>query len=575
MKEDTLLLRKQYLKMLFPLLFSVLGGTINSLVDSVLVSWKLGNIGLAAINGSLPVSLVLCTFGALFAGGAWIVASMEVGEEKLDEASKIYHSALLLSVIVGAAVTACGVFGNSFLVSLFVPGGELYQAVKAYTLVSFFGTIPCMLMYFIGFFLQLEGKGKEISMSIFLMITTDIIMDVVLLYIFPMGMYGASLASVLANIAFCGYGFFMLQKKGSNFPIKSWMLKLYRLPEIIKAGTAVASGNFYDAIRLLVINSVILSVYGTKVMATWAIINVLSELLLCISSGVPQAAGSMQGVYYVSRENSRIRTLVKLQLQIGSLMAFVVTMCMVLFHKPIRDVFQGPQPLLIPLVCLGVTLWFHLVAEVWGGLFRSTKRVLLANGQVALRRLLTPLMVLACIVMLHGYVWLFLPISGALTIAIMKVWTYFVAKRAEKTERPLSKILLLDDYLTRHNKVIDFSIKADMKQACEASEKIADFCAENNMSPKHMIKIQLAIEEFIGVLIAENKKAKDIDARAYVFDDIIGVQFRYAGDRYNPFEDENSEHEMELMILKKLGEEFWHNYTLGLNTIHFCFLPSK
>lgn len=74
-------------------------------------------------------------------------------------------------------------------------------------------------------------------------------------------------------------------------------------------------------------------------------------------------------------------------------------------------------------------------------------------------------------------------------------------------------------------------------------------------------------------MIARVENVKHIDARAYAFDDIVGIQFRYAGELYNPFEDESEDVNFELSIIKKLGEEFRHNYTLGMNTINFCLIP--
>ena len=77
----------------------------------------------------------------------------------------------------------------------------------------------------------------------------------------------------------------------------------------MKYGSPAAVGNLMDAVRLFLLNSLILLTLGTKGAAVWAVLNSLSELSLCISSGVPQAAGPMIAVFHSVKENSGIRIL--------------------------------------------------------------------------------------------------------------------------------------------------------------------------------------------------------------------------------------------------------------------------
>ena len=50
MERNNKFLNKAYLKNLFPILFSVLGGTINALVDSIFVSNAIGSDALAGVQ---------------------------------------------------------------------------------------------------------------------------------------------------------------------------------------------------------------------------------------------------------------------------------------------------------------------------------------------------------------------------------------------------------------------------------------------------------------------------------------------------------------------------------------------
>ena len=108
MSRDDHFLRTEYLKNLFPVMFSVLGGTVNALIDSVFVSMRLGADELAAVNMSMPVYLIICTFGALMAGGASVMSARAAGQEKMEEAASHYHAALTVCTVFGVLFTIAG-----------------------------------------------------------------------------------------------------------------------------------------------------------------------------------------------------------------------------------------------------------------------------------------------------------------------------------------------------------------------------------------------------------------------------------------------------------------------------------
>lgn len=573
MNQNNRFLKNQYIKILFPLMFSVLGGTINALIDSILVSQAIGNIGLTAINASLPVYLILCTVGALIAGGVWVMSTRSIGKEELEEANQIYHNGLILAGIVSLIFTIAGICATPFLSTLLAPGGEISKAVQQYCFVSFIGAFPCIFLYFPMYYLQLEGKGKQITYAMSIMIVIDCVLDILFLFVFRWGMYGAAIASVVANLFCCIYGFWNLQTGNSNFKFSRQLLVIRRVKEIVKNGSPIALGNFYDTFRLLLVNSMILRYCNKEAMATWAILNTISELTLMISSGVPQAAAPMMGVYYSARENSRIRIMIRLQVVVGSILSAVFCALLVVLNRPIQMLFQSTDTLLFPFLCLGVMTWLQMLSGIWSEHFQVSDKIGMANLQVFMKRMLFPVIALMILLASGGYIWAFLPLGALLTIVFSLGIVKLYSLSTQNKKRPLTGILLLDDHLQRENKVIDFSLEANAEDACEASEQIADFCINAKMDSRQMMKIQLAIEELINVLIARVENVKHIDARAYAFDDIVGIQFRYAGELYNPFEDESEDVNFELRIIKKLGEEFRHNYTLGMNTINFCLIP--
>ena len=309
MLRDDHFLRREYGRTLIPVMFSVLAGTINTLIDSAFVAQRIGNDALAAVNMCGPLYQLICTFGSLLAGGASILSSGEAGRDDMESSRRYYHTALLLGLAVGALATAAGLFFCAPISLLLSQGGALSGYVYDYSLATFAGLIPVVIAYLPLYYLQLEGKGKEIMIMMGIVIGTDVVLDWVFLYLFDFGMAGAATASVLSMAASCVYGFLALQEEHSAYRLDGRLLGFKGTWEILKYGSPAAVGNLMDAVRLFLLNSLILLTLGTKGAAVWAVLNSLSELSLCISSGVPQAAGPMIAVFHSVKENSGIRIL--------------------------------------------------------------------------------------------------------------------------------------------------------------------------------------------------------------------------------------------------------------------------
>ena len=339
------------------------------------------------------------------------------------------------------------------------------------------------------------------------------------------------------------------------------------------SGTPVAMINFTDAIRLLVLNHIIFYFGGTSAMAIWAVLNCLGELALCIISGVPQAAAPMMGVFYTARENSGLRILVRIQTRIGILLSGIFAVATIVLHGAFEHLFRIDGSLVLPLVFTGIFIILELIINIWTVFFRSANRIMLSNVLIFLRRLVFPIICAIIFVRLDGLAFAFLPVGTLLAIFAGDLIVLRIAKKSKGDKHELSKRLLLDDYLERENKVIDFSINPTNDEICEASERIGEFCELNNMTPKQTMQIGLAIEEIMTVYAQKNESLKSVDLRAFSFGASFGIRIRCAGIRYNPFESSVDEEDflMGIKMIEKISEMVLYTYSLGLNNISILF----
>lgn len=574
MNHDDRFLKREYLKNLFPIVFSILGGTVNTLIDSVFVSQRLGNAGLTAVTLCMPVYFMLCMFGSLVAAGASLLSAQAAGKDRMEEAAGHYHCAVTVCTIVGILLTLAGILLCGAVTGLLSPEKELQQYIHDYISVTVLGALPLMLSYLPQYYLQLEGKMQAIVNTMIMLIGLDVFFDWLFLYQLDLEMRGAAAASLIATLAAGFYSYAALERGYSNYHIRFRAVSVKELIGIVRFGSPVALGNLLDSVKLFFLNTIILSIGGITASAVWAVLNTLLELSVALTSGIPQAAAPMTGAYYAAGENSGLRILVRLQVKCGMVFAAFFAVVPLLAHRILADVFDVGENMLLSFLCMGIYVMTEMLCSIGISFYHATGRIGLSDYLVFWRKLLSPVLAAWAVGKSGVLLWLFLPFGGILTL-ILELLTAAACRYGKKEGvHALSPVLLLDDCLERENKVLDFSIAADNENICGASEQIQEFCAENLMNPKQTMQIELAIEELLTVMVQKQPGLQSMDLRAFSMEKTTGIRIRCAGKRYDPFEPHPTSEDEAMMgidLLKRMAQKIEFVYSLGMNIILISF----
>lgn len=573
MERSNAFLKSQYMKFLFPVMLSIMGGTINTLIDSAFLSVRLGSDVMASVNLAIPAYLLLCTLGSLFGSGASVMSARALGRENPVEANKYFHIAVAWNALAGAVITVLGMLLSGPLAVFLAQGGNLTGFVKDYIFWLFAGSIPTMAIYLPIYYLQLEARVREAYLLTAMIFGTNLVLDYIFLYPVSMGPAGAAVATSLSMLIACVYGIAALFRKGGNFSFDKKLLGFGGSLRLFHNGSTVALGNLVDAVRIFILNSLILFFLGNKYVAVWAVLNAICEVSMMITSGVPQTASMMTGLYYSAKENGSIRILTRLQIQIGTRLLIGFSAILLILSEPLRRLYDLDTPIIFPLVCLILFFYPDLTSSILSRHYNVIERIRLSNFVTIIRRLVFPVFFCWVLVNYSGYVWLFLPLGAVATNLVIWEVTGVISDRSPAGSHHLSRPLLLDDYLEKERKVLDFSVEADNDAICTAAERIREFCELNNVELKLSTRLSMAIEELLVMLSNRIENVKEFDLRAFMGDNMLGIRIRCIGDSFDPFapEYEDDEDMMGVQMIKKLATDVTQSHAMGMNTIHIFF----
>lgn len=564
MYSDQKLLARVYYRALFPNMIAILGGTINVLFDGILVGQKMGELGIASVNQSLAVYLLLCTIGSLIASGASAESAAALGANKTGQSERYYALALELSVGLGILLCAIG-YLLSEPIALLLGSSDSWQMVKTYIQITFLGGVFKILLYVPFFYLRLEGKTSQSAYAMMVMTVLNIALDYLFLFIFDLGIGGAAWASVLATMAACAISFYYMIRSKDGFHFHPVRPKVCELVKIITNGSPMAANNLCSALRIVLLNGIMNAVGGSSMVAAFAVTNSLNEFSICIQNGVPQAGSAMLGIYQGEQDPLSVKKLLKLQLGFGFLLSSLFAAFLVLSGDWIGLLFGSRMPLRFAVTCLAIGVILGTCNSIMTYYYYATMQAGMANLITVLRVLLVTAAMAWLLRPLKEHIWVFYWLSEIVTALIwMMIGLLYAKKKIGKYS-----LYLLDETAFLEGKCINFTVACNTQAICEASEKIQDFCQFNAFTEDQTMTISLALEELM-VIISEKSMHNQgsMDVRILRTKDGGILRIRSEGKRYNSLE--YAEAGMEYLgvnMIMKMAKKTEYQNTLGLNTL--------
>ena len=206
------------LKFAFPLMLSQLLQQCYSLCDTLIVGRFLGAVALTATGSAgalswFPQNLVCC---AIYAYG--VALSHRFGAKDPDGFRRCFAGSAVLTVTLGVIVTLVGsLFAEGFLVLLDTPA-ELLPQATTYLRILWIGFLVTALMNLFSTALTSIGDSKTPLVSLAISSVVNILLDIVFLAWLDMGIGGAALATVLAQVFAAGWNLLQLIRKGDVLP---------------------------------------------------------------------------------------------------------------------------------------------------------------------------------------------------------------------------------------------------------------------------------------------------------------------------------------------------------------------
>lgn len=190
----------QMIRFAIPILFGMLCQRIYNFADVYIVGRFLGDESLAAVSIAGSAVYLLMSIMLGLTTGVSVVISQYYGAGKKDKVVDAFVSSIYVAIVSTIIITVLGVIFAKPLLILLQTSDELLNYAWIYLTIIFAGSFGTMLYNWIASVLR--SLGNSVVPLVFLIISSilNIVLDIAFVAWIPMGVAGAALATVLAQV---------------------------------------------------------------------------------------------------------------------------------------------------------------------------------------------------------------------------------------------------------------------------------------------------------------------------------------------------------------------------------------
>lgn len=391
-----------------PLLLTNIGQQLYMIVDASIVGRGVGVKALAAVGSSdWSYWLILWSVTGVTQGFSTFVSRF-FGNKDYERMNRAITMSVLLSVAIGCALTIAGLLAARPLLALLQTPYDIIDQAAVYLMTMISGTLIVTAYNMSGSILRAFGNGKAPLVAMIIAAVMNIGLDMLFVLIFHWGVFGAAIASVMAQLISFLYCLRQIRKIDCVRVTKSmWRPDWQLCGEMLRFGLPIALQFIVIAISGIVLQSTV-NTQGSLFVAGFTATNKLYGLLESTAISVGLAFATFFSQNYGAGNHRRIRKGVRLGLGMSSIMALIVMALIISSGRLLLQLFldvsqEGGMEaleiayryLFIMACCLMIIYPIHIYRNalqsignsIWpmfSGFAESAARIFMAKAVVAL-----------------------------------------------------------------------------------------------------------------------------------------------------------------------------------------------
>lgn len=379
---------KLLLKLATPAIIAQLVNVLYNIVDRIFIG-KLenGELAMAGVGVALPILMIISAFSALIGYGGAPLCAIKMGEKNNDEAEKIMSNGFSMLILIGAILTIVFYIFKEPILLAFGASEVTIGYANDYLSIYLIGTIFVQIALGMNPYINTQGFAKIGMYTVMLGAVINIVLDPILIFVFDLGVKGASLATIIAQFVSAAWVLCFLFGKKSILKIR----RKYLIPsrKVVLSTMALGVSPFImqstESLVLISLNTK-LSVYGGDLaVGAMTIMSSIQQIVLLPSMGLSQGAQPIISYNFGAKNMERVKKAFKLTITCCLSYTLIMFLLLMICPEIFVSIFNN-KPELVEITSWSIRIFFAGIFMM--GAQIACQQTFLALGQAKISLIL-------------------------------------------------------------------------------------------------------------------------------------------------------------------------------------------
>ena len=358
--------------------------SIYGVVDGLFISNFVGKTAFAAINLVMPFVMVIGGVGFMIGTGGTALVSRVLGEGKRDLANRYFTMMVLLSVFLGAALSAVGIVFMEPVARFLGSTDAMLADCVLYGRICIAFSVAFMLQNLFQSFLIAAEKPKLGLAATVAAGVTNMALDALFIAVFHWGVAGAALATGMSQ---CVGG--ILPLLYFAFPNTSLLRLTKTKPELCPILQACGNGssemmnNIASSIVGMLYNFQLLKYAGEDGVSAYGVLMYVNFCFAAIFIGYSVGSASIVGFHFGADNRKELQNMLKKSAFLMGAGGIVLALAAQFLAAPLAKIFVGYDPGLFAMTTHAFRLYSFAFLFMGFNIFASSFFTSLSNGGIS------------------------------------------------------------------------------------------------------------------------------------------------------------------------------------------------
>ena len=299
-----------------PAIIAMTASSLYNMVDSIFIGQGVGSLAISGLAVTFPLMNISAAFGSLVGVGAAAIVSMLLGQKNYTVARRVLGNVMTMNVVLGVLLMVFGLLFLDPILYFFGASENIIGYAREYMTYILIGNVVTHLYLGLNAVMRASGKPKVAMWLTILTVALNAILDPLFIFVLDMGIKGAAIATVLAQIVSLVWQLRLLARKEEVLHFEDGKVftfdkKIAR--ESLKIGLSPFLMNMASCFVVLLINNQ-LRRYGDQMgegvgdlaIGAYGIVNRIIFLFVMVVLGFTQGMQPIAGYNYGAGKFERV-----------------------------------------------------------------------------------------------------------------------------------------------------------------------------------------------------------------------------------------------------------------------------